>query len=281
MGWFLKLARRQYLRFCAETSNSMTPTFEIEGRPFAALPYRNAISNGWSEIAFLPFHEARANWVPEGFDGLVLTADLQGIVEHPRTGLPELLGLGVVEKLVELHHEGAIPDPRRMAALLMGDFFAIPDKRGGFGCVADVWDAFADIFGTVAGVAGNHDDTSKLRRKANVLFLDTELQTLGNLRVGGVGKSIGNADKPGKRGEAEQMEHMKRVAEAKPDLWITHEGPEGGDGQPGIAWISHLAQANGLPVTLRGHKRWKQPVFQGRGGLVVNAHEKVIVVRRE
>ncbi len=67
----------------------------------------------------------------------MVTADLQGIVPHPLTNEPELMGLAVVDQLVDLYRHGLIPSPARMAALLAGDFFALADTRGGFGCVAE------------------------------------------------------------------------------------------------------------------------------------------------
>jgi 3',5'-cyclic-AMP phosphodiesterase len=258
----------------------MSPELLFIPEPTDLMPYRNAVRNGFSETCFLPFYQAQANWVPEGFDGMVLTADLQGMVENPSTGLPELMGLAVVDKLMEMHFDGLIPDPGRMAALLMGDYFALPDTRGGFGCVAEVWDAFGQTFAHVVGVAGNHDDISQVRCGRNVELLDTEVTELGSLRIGGVGYSIGNARRSGKRDELDQFEHMKRIAEEKPDLWIVHEGPAGGAGQPGVQWISEMLEANQIPITLCGHIHWKQPLYRSATGIVVNAHERVIVVRR-
>lgn len=57
-----------------------------------------------------------------------------------------------------------IPSPARMAALLAGDYFALAETRGGFGCVAEVWQVFASQFAQVIGVAGNHDDVRQVSR---------------------------------------------------------------------------------------------------------------------
>jgi hypothetical protein len=86
----------------------------------------------------------------------------EGIVPHPLTKEPELMGLAVVDQLVDLYRHGLIPSPARMAAVMAGDFFALADTRGGFGCVAEVWQVFASQFAQVIGVAGNHDN-AKLR----------------------------------------------------------------------------------------------------------------------
>ena len=64
---------------------------------------------------------------------------------------PELMGMAVVDQLVDLYLDGLIPSPARMAALLAGDFFALADTRGGFGCVAEVWQVFASQFAQVIG----------------------------------------------------------------------------------------------------------------------------------
>ena len=61
------------------------------------------------------------------------------------------MGMAVVDQLVDLYLDGLIPSPARMAALLAGDFFALADTRGGFGCVAEVWQVFASQFAQVIG----------------------------------------------------------------------------------------------------------------------------------
>lgn len=63
------------------------------------------------------------------------------------------MGMAVVDQLVDLYLDGLIPSPARMAALLAGDFFALADTRGGFGCVAEVWQVFASQFAQLIGAA--------------------------------------------------------------------------------------------------------------------------------
>ena len=70
----------------------------------------------------LGFYCGRASWIPDELDGIVVTADLQGIVPHPLTNEPELMALAVVDQLVDLYRHGLIPSPARMAAVLAGDF---------------------------------------------------------------------------------------------------------------------------------------------------------------
>ena len=63
------------------------------------------------------------------------------------------MGMAVVDQLADLYLDGLIPSPARMAALLAGDFFALANTRGGFGCVAEVWQVFASQFAQVIGAA--------------------------------------------------------------------------------------------------------------------------------
>ena len=253
---------------------------DVELRPFATLGYRNAVEHGRSEDTELGFYRARAAWLPPQVEGLVITSDLQGIVPHPHTGEPQLMGLAVVEKLVELYLDGHLPQPVRRAAILAGDFFALPDRRGGFGCVAEVWQAFADNFAHVIGVAGNHDNISRIRHARHVHLLDSSDTTLGGLRIGGVGLIMGNARKPGRREDQDQYQRLEAMAGSRPDILLLHEGPPGGPGQPGLPVIGGLMEGHQIPLTIRGHKAWNIPVFRAPHGVVLNVHERVIVVER-
>ncbi len=253
---------------------------EVDAEPFEYLNYRNAVGKGESENALLGFYRARASWLPETLEGLVVTADLQGIVPHPHTAEPELMGLAVAERLVELYFDGLIPQPSRMAAILAGDFFALPDQRGGFGCVAEVWQAFADRFHQVIGVAGNHDDVSRLARSRNVQLLDSTSTQLGGLHIGGVGLIMGNPRKPGRRDDHEQYQHLVAMAESRPDILLLHEGPKGSDGRVGHSLISEIVEGNQIPLTICGHKHWDDPVCRTGGGILLNVHERVLVIER-
>jgi hypothetical protein len=138
--------------------------------PFAGMSYLNAVANGQSESTMLGFYRGWASWIPDELEGIVVTADLQGIVPHPLTQKPELMGLAVVDQLVDLYLDGLIPSPARMAAVLAGDFSALAETRGGFGCVAEAWQVFASRFAQVIGVAGNHDNVRQVSRGQGTLL---------------------------------------------------------------------------------------------------------------
>ena len=185
---------------------------EVDAEPFAGMSYLNAVANGRSESTMLGFYRGRASWIPEELDGIVVTADLQGIVPHPLTQEPELMGLAVVDQLVDLYLDGLIPSPSRLAAVLAGDFFALADIRGGFGCVAEVWQVFATQFAQVIGVAGNHDDVRQVSRGQGAL-LDGDWVTMGPLCVGGIGLMVGHSIKPGRRADAVPLDRIDAVVE--------------------------------------------------------------------
>ncbi len=74
--------------------------------------------------------------------------------------------------------------------------FALADTRGGFGCVAEVWQVFASQFAQVIGVAGNDDNVRQVSRGQGAL-LDGDWVTMGPLCVGGTGLIMGHSSKPG------------------------------------------------------------------------------------
>ena len=176
-------------------------------------------------------------------------------------GRSELLGVQVAAALEELALD------RRDSAggayrviLLAGDLYSVPaaNKRGGYGDVADVWIAFVERFAWVAGVAGNHDDVSGVAKLgARVHLLDGELAEPDGLRIGGVGGIIGNPRKPGRRSEADQLRAIDRAIDHGLDILILHEGPYGGDKQPGNDAIRATIEAGEVGLTICGHDHWR------------------------
>ena len=132
--------------------------------PFAELRYLNATSGGGTTVARLPFLRGElATRLGDELDAIVACSDLQGVVRG-RGNESLLLGVAVAEQLEELAFDGVIPPCARTGVILAGDLYSVPaaNKRGGHGDVADVWAAFAERFPWVAGVAGNHDDASRV-----------------------------------------------------------------------------------------------------------------------
>ncbi len=247
----------------------------VDPQPFHRLRYQCAARGGGTERRLLPFLRGRVDRLPAEVEALVVTADLQGVVTSPFHE-PYLLGLAVAECLSELAGS-QLPDLSRVGVVLAGDLFCVPsaDERGGFGDVAEVWNAFALGTRSVIGVAGNHDDVSKLPQRGNQHLLDTRLVELEGLRVGGVGLASGNPRRPGKRDPAEQVEHVGLVASERPDLLILHEGPAGAARDfPGNDAFAELIDPEAL--VLFGHVHWPAPVDGVHNWL--NVCERVVVL---
>jgi hypothetical protein len=151
----------------------------------------------------------------------------------------------------------------------------VPDasKRGGFGDVASVWRAFLERSAWVAGVAGNHDDVSTLPSGAKLL--DSETTQLDGLRIGGVGLICGDPERLGRRAEVDQLAAIELVSEERPDILVLHEGPAGGEGQPGNDRIDRKA-----PFIVCGHVHWGNPVHRDARGVVINVDARAIVLTR-
>ena len=103
---------------------------------------------------------------------------------------------------------------------------------------------------------------------------------MGRLCVGGTGLIMGHSSKPGHRADADQLDRIEVVAEARPDILILHEGPPGGAGQPGQPLIEEIVRRHRVPLTICGHKHWSNPICRNEHGVILNAHERVIVLVR-
>lgn len=245
---------------------------DIDAEPIADLRYLNASRRGSTEVCHLAVQRARVCGLPEGLDALVATSDLQGIVPDPRTRESTLLGVAVAELLEELAFDEVLPAAQRTGVIMAGDLYSVPEanQRGGHGCVASVWNAFAERFAWVLGVAGNHDDVSGVARSECVVVLDTEDVAIDGLRVGGVGLIAGNPAKVGRRAEDDQLERIELVASSGPDVLVLHEGPRGDDDQPGHPDIRALVEAHCVPLTICGHVHWRVPLARHGGGQILN-----------
>lgn len=261
----------------------MIEIVDIDGEAIADLRYLNASRRGCTEVCHLAVQRARGRGLPEGLDALVATSDLQGIVPDPRTRESTLLGVAVAELLEELAFDEVLPPAQRTGVIMAGDMYSVPEanQRGGYGCVAPVWDAFAGSFAWVLGVAGNHDDVSGVVRGERVIVLDTEDVAIDGLRVGGVGLIAGNPAKTGRRAEDDQLQRIELVAASRPDVLVLHEGPRGGDDQPGHPGIRRLIEAHRVPLTICGHVHWPVPLARhGSDGQILNVDTRVIVLTR-
>src|SRR5262249_40369168 len=127
--------------------------------------------------------------------------------------------------------------------------------------IASVWRAFAKRFASVAGVAGNHDEVTKVERADRVHLLDADIVALSSLRVGGVGLIAGSPTKHGRREEDEQLARIVLLASEGVDLLILHEGPNGdGNRQDGHPAIRAIIDERATPLTICGHFHWESPL---------------------
>jgi Icc-related predicted phosphoesterase len=252
----------------------------VDDSPLSELHYLNASPRGGTVVARLPILRASIGALPGELDAIVACSDLQGIVPG-RDGLATLLGVAVAEALEELAFDGALPPTMRTGVLLAGDLYAVPEanKRGGYGDVTDVWAAFAERFAWVAGVAGNHDDVSRLPGLAdNAHLLDGDVVSLDDLRIGGVGGIVGSKAKPGRRPEDVQLAHIEGAVAAGLDILVLHEGPHGDAAQPGNAAIRAAIESGDVPLTICGHCHWQSALAAHSAGQILNVDTRVVVL---
>jgi hypothetical protein len=245
---------------------------QLDLKPVHHVRVLNARSGGGRETVTVPILRGIVEGLPESLDGLILAGDLQGRAPA-LDGLLQLSGVSVAEALEALADEGELPPLSRLGVVLTGDLYSVPDasKRGGFGDVSSVWRAFLERCAWVVGVAGNHDDVSSL--PSGAVLLDGACATIDGLRLGGVGLVCGNAAKPGRRDEADQLAAIELVCAEQVDLLVLHEGPPGARGQRGHPGISAA-----VPFLACGHVHWDEPVFAHEGGVVLNVDARVVVL---
>jgi len=253
----------------------------IDDEQIREVHYLNASSRGSTDVERLPVSRGTlAAALPGELDALIVCSDLQGIVPGPG-GRSELLGVQVAAVLEELAFDEVIAPAARTGVILAGDLYSVPaaNKRGGYGDVAEVWAAFVERFAWVAGVAGNHDDVSGVATLgARVHLLDGGLAEPDGLRIGGVGGIIGNPRKPGRRSEADQLRAIDGAIGYDLDILVLHEGPHGGDKQPGNDAIRATIEAGGVGLTICGHDHWRVPLAAHRHGQILNVDARVVVL---
>jgi Icc-related predicted phosphoesterase len=213
-------------------------------------------------------------------DAIIACSDLQGMAPGPG-GRAELLGVEIAGVLEELAADGTLPPAPRTGVILAGDLYSVPlaNKRGGHGDVSDVWVAFAERFAWVAGVAGNHDDVTEVRKLGEkVHLLDGDVAELDGLRIAGVGGIIGNPRKPGRRTEDDQLAVLDRVLAGEPDILVLHEGPRGDAKQPGNDQIRRMIEETSTGLTICGHDHWHTALAEHTRGQILNVDTRVVVL---
>lgn len=268
---------------------------EIKPEPLLEIPFLNAgrgAGNFYEDR--LPVHEAFVDRLPEGVGAILATADLQGrerFQDRAHDGPLRLLGEVVPKRLEsEILPRFGFPPANEIGVLLAGDFYTVPalDRRGGSGDVTAVWEAFADRFAWVAGVAGNHDTFGPslspppfLANLQNVDYLDGDIADVDGFRVAGIGGIIGNPRKPHRRSEDEYIGVLRMLMEHHPDVLVMHDGPtapvHGFRGSPMMREL--IEQSKSCPLVVRGHAHWPEPLVELDGGTqVLNVDARVVVL---
>lgn len=269
----------------------MVQILEFDREPCHRFPFLNA---GKGPGAFfrdeVPLHLGVVDRLPAGLQALVATADLQGreLLSNRGSGSPRLLGETLPALLVEeLLRRTGVTEPRRVGVLLAGDFYAVPnlDKRGGEGDVTPVWDAFADEFAWVAGVAGNHDlfrDGAHRPRRVGSRqhYLDGAVARPESLNIAGLGGIVGNPRKPQRRTEEDYLGALSQLLELSPDILICHDGPDGtAREQRGMTTARELIELVRPMLVVRGHSHWSDPLAElVNGSQVLNVDARVVVL---
>ncbi|WP_334075819.1 metallophosphoesterase family protein [Paenibacillus sp. A14] len=256
----------------------------IEQLPYtAAAPGSQGVSN-----EYLPVYLGEMLGLPDEVDALIVASDLQGMAGHgPLEGRSSRLIGEELPELLALLLENCLPrfSPERVVALLCGDLYGDPGQRGSSGDPLPVWEAFHRQFGTVLGVAGNHDlftaeGSAKLEAAPGVdFYAEPKTAPHRGLVVGGLGGVTGRAGKPNRRPEADYLNALRNLLRRGPDVLLLHQGPDvpalGLPGHPGIR--RELEAAPSLLVCC-GHVHWERPLAElGNGTQVINADGRVLV----
>lgn len=247
------------------------------------LRYLSAGRRGKRESSVLPIQLGEAEGLGDGVDAWIVASDLQGVAPA-WDGASTLLGVALVDVLLELSENGVLPYPERTGVVLAGDLYSAPggDVRGASGDVREVWEAFASAYRWVVGVAGNHDrfgegrDRMRFEALDGVKLLDGDTVVLDGVRVGGVGEIIGDPDKPGRKSPTDFLSRLEHVVHDHPEVIVLHQGPEGGDDRPGEPLVTEaLSGFEGTIVC--GHVHWEPP--RSDDGRVLNVDGRVVVLR--
>ncbi|MCS7466420.1 metallophosphoesterase [Stieleria sp. ICT_E10.1] len=236
----------------------------------------------------LPVHRGFVDALPEGMSAIIATADLQGRETFESAGGKQLRLLG--EVLPAILCDEILPNlglaDGRIGVLLAGDFYTVPalDKRGGSGDVTPVWRAFADEFGWIVGVAGNHDlfgdAATRPRFTDPIHFLDNDTVTVDELPIAGLSGIPGNPRRPWRRTEDDFVEALKQLLCDSPAIVVMHDGPDVPDfGFRGSPRMRESIESSEPTLIVRGHAHWKEPLATlSNGTQVLNVDARVVIL---
>jgi Icc-related predicted phosphoesterase len=235
---------------------------------------------------YLPIFTGTVRGLPETVSSLVIASDLQGVVMEAEQQV--LLGEHVAEYLDLLYaiHFPAVSKANTIA-LLCGDLYGTPWKRGASGNPLRVWEKFSAVFGCTVGIAGNHDvfgeALARVMALPGVHFLANGTVHLHGLQIAGVSGVIGRPDRPFRLPEAAYAKAVSTHLKRPPDLFLTHLSPriEEKDLQ-GEERLTTWLRESAPTLVLCGHSHWPthQPQVLRNGTQVLNADTKVFILTR-
>jgi Icc-related predicted phosphoesterase len=262
----------------------------IETEPVHSFFGLCASSDGRVALRDFPVLFGRIDPLPKGIRALVVTSDLQGRECGRGEGEARLLGEAFAEEIEAWIAANLEIPPAEIAVVLPGDLWSFPverAKRGGYGDVRPVWNAFAQRFARVFGVPGNHDlfgpAGSVARAESwseSIDILDCGAIEWGGVRFGGVGGCVGNRARPFRYEASVQTERLRTVARLVPEILILHQGPPI-DGRPhkGSIEVEEALRALGSDtIVFCGHEAWVHRLHRVGNARVLNVHESVCVL---
>jgi Icc-related predicted phosphoesterase len=266
----------------------------LESQAIAKFPFLNAgrRANDFF-VDQLPVYRATVDELPDSMDAIIATADLQGLESMPEAPDRPLRLLGEVlpDLLEDVLESLGINSGNRVAALMAGDFYTYPDLRGrgGTGDVTRVWETFADHYGWVLGVAGNHDTFGSQHshrpnwRGPYVHMMDGDRVNLDGLKVAGLSGVIGNPRKNFRRTQDDYLESLELLLSEPTDIALMHEGPHAPDKHcRGVIEITDIVERTRPALVVRGHKHWPKPLVELECGVqILNVEATVVILVRE
>jgi len=277
---------------------------EIEPQPHQPLAVLIPVSRSRLELDTVEIYIGTAEFPePFPFEGVVITADLQGVVlrdpktatwvteAYPRIAVAEFyrleqeghiesipVGLVLPEVLVDVVRGRGLT-PERALILLCGDLFGTPE-RGRSGDVSEIWYAFERMFGKVIGVLGNHD---LLPPDAPFQVLDGEVVSFGTFRIGGVSGVIGNPSKPNRKDPETYRAFLHRVLRKHPEMVMIHECPSvrtaSLPGRTDLAeWLQESPEGT---LICTGHVPLKPLIADLPPHRVLNVEQRVVILENK
>lgn len=234
----------------------------------------------------LPVYAGTVRGLPPAISSLVIASDLQGVVWVQ--GRAVLLGEAVAEYL-SLIYELYFPafTKEQALALLCGDLYANPAKRGESGNPFRVWEAFSTTLACTIGIAGNHDDfgsdLGRVQSLNRAHFLTQGTATAHGLCVAGLSGIIGRADRNFRLPEDAYLKAVAALLQQAPHVLLTHLSPRiEAEGLPGEAQLATVLTKGPRTLVLCGHSHWStvEPQVLANGTQVLNADSKVFILTR-